>query len=222
MEEYLRPTRFLNFDHPAVAEYAHTAVEFVLAPHERTPKNVATALFYKVRDGIRYNPYRLSLDPEAFVASAIAGFSEGHCIVKAILLAACLRHWGVPARLGFANVRNHLSTPRFIEFLGTDVFAFHGYTDIFIDGRWLKATTAFNKTLCDKFDVAPLDFDGEADALFHQFDRKGNVYMEYVEDLGVHADLPYELMIKTFRLHYPQIFTPEIEKFVGDFEAEIV
>ncbi len=220
MEEYLRPTRFVNFDHAAVAQYARTAVESALVPEARTPKNIAVALFYRVREDIRYNPYRLSLDPEAFVASNIAGFAEGHCIVKAILFTACLRYWGIPARLGFANVRNHLSTPRFIEFLRTDVFAFHGYTDVFIDGRWLKATTAFNKSLCDKFNVDALDFDGESDALFHQFDRKGNAYMEYIEDLGLHADLPYDLMVKTFRKHYPQIFTPEVERFVGDFEAE--
>jgi transglutaminase-like putative cysteine protease len=222
VEEYLRPTRFLDFESREVVEYARNAVEKALRPEERTPKNIALALFYRVRDGIRYNPYRLSLDPEAFVASNIAGFDEGHCIVKAILLTACLRYWGIPARLGFANVRNHLSTPRFIEYLGTDIFAFHGYTDLFLNGRWLKATGAFNKSLCDKFDVAPLDFDGENDALFHQFDRKGNVYMEYVEDLGVHADFPYELMIKTLRKYYPQIFTPEAELLVGNFEAEIV
>ncbi|MCS7086718.1 MAG: transglutaminase family protein, partial [Bacteroidia bacterium] len=165
MDEFLKPTRYLNFDHPAVAKYALSAVEDALPPGERTPKNIAVALFYRVRDGIRYSPYRLSLDPEAFTASCVAGCEEGHCIAKSILLAACLRYWNIPARLGFANVRNHLSTPRFREYLKTDIFAFHGYTEMWLQGRWLKATSAFNQKLCEKFGVETLDFDGENDAL---------------------------------------------------------
>ena len=52
------------------------------------------------------------------------------------VLAAAARVLGVPARLGFADVRNHLTSPRLREMMNTDVFAYHGYTELLIDGRW--------------------------------------------------------------------------------------
>lgn len=36
---------------------------------------------------------------------------------------------------------------------GTDLFVQHGYCSVHLDGRWLKATPAFNVELCDRFVV---------------------------------------------------------------------
>ncbi|MFX5622752.1 transglutaminase, partial [Acinetobacter baumannii] len=83
---------------------------------------------------------------------------------KAILLAACARHCRIPARIGLADVRNHLATPRLLEALRSEVVAMHGYTELYREGRWVKATPAFNRALCCAFDVAPLEFDGVADS----------------------------------------------------------
>ena len=96
----------------------------------------------------------------------------GHCIDKALLLAACARALGIPAQLHFANVRNHVGTAKLEERLGTDLLVFHGYTELWLDERWVAATPAFNKALCDRLGVAPLEFDGEHDSIFQAYDRE--------------------------------------------------
>ena len=64
--------------------------------------------------------------------------------------------------------------------------------ELHLGGRWVKATPAFNRELCDKVGIAPLEFDGERDSLFQPLDLEGRRHMEYVRDRGVFADLPLE------------------------------
>ena len=73
---------------------------------------------------------------------------------------------------------------------GTDIFTWHGYTEVYVDGAWRKATPTFNATLCAKVGVQPLDFDGHGDALLHPFDGAGRTYMQYVRDHGAYFDVP--------------------------------
>jgi len=193
----VRPTRFLDADHPRVIAFAHRATAGRADPVER-----AVALYYAVRDGFRYDPYRIDLRPDAMRASALVDRGYGFCIPKAVLLAAAARALGIPSRLGFADVRNHLATERLHRAMGTDLFVFHGYTELHLGGRWVKATPAFNRTLCERFDVDPLEFDGRYDSLFQQADRRGNRYMEYVRDRGQFADLPLDEMLAAFEEHY--------------------
>jgi transglutaminase-like putative cysteine protease len=127
-------------------------------------------------------------------------------VPKSVLLAALARVVGIPSRLGFADVVNHLASKRLLELMKTDVFAFHGFTELFIEGRWVKATSAFDKKLCERFRVPPLEFDGRNDALLQPFNSDGDQYMEYVRDHGTFADLPFELMMETFREVYPHWF----------------
>lgn len=87
--------------------------------------------------------------------------------------------------------------------MGTDVFVFHGYSELYIENAWRKATPAFNAELCARFGVPPLSFDGSADALLHPFSADGSAYMEYVRDRGVYADLPLALMLEVFADAYP-------------------
>lgn len=91
--------------------------------------------------------------------------------------------------------------------MGTDLFVYHGYAELCLDGRWVKATPAFNRTLCERFDVEPLAFDGIDDALLQQLDRSGNRYMEYVNDRGTRSDLPLEEIRGAFASHYPHLMT---------------
>ncbi|PXB86597.1 cysteine protease, partial [Pseudomonas aeruginosa] len=145
---------------------------------------------------------------------------ESYCVPKAILLAACARHCRIPARIGLADVRNHLATPRLLEALRSEVFAMHGYTELYLEGRWVKATPAFNRALCRAFDVAPLEFDGVADSVFHPFNRQGERYMEYLADHGQFADLPEELFFSHLQQHYPHLFSGRPLALDGDFQAE--
>jgi transglutaminase-like putative cysteine protease len=212
---YLRPTRFIDSDHPAVIAFAQAAARGAGSDIDR-----AIRIFYAVRDQVRYDPYCLDLVQERFKASVVLEKKAGYCVEKALLLAAMARSLGIPGRLRFADVRNHLTTQRLREIMQTDLFIYHGYTEMFLNGCWVKATPTFNLSLCERFGVKPLDFDGEHDAIFHEFDRKGNRHMQYVHDHGPFADLPYDLIMDTFRKHYPIYFTQDKSAPAGDFEAE--
>ncbi|MCF6181423.1 transglutaminase-like domain-containing protein [Lutibacter sp.] len=176
-----------------------------------TQKEKAKQLYLKIRDNWRYNPYRISLSKENYKASVISKKTETHCIDKSILLIAGLRGLQIPAKIHLAKVKNHIGIERIIEKFGTDEISPHGMVDVFLDGKWLKASPAFNKELCLKCNVAPLDFDGESDSIFQEFDNKGNEFMEYLEDYGSFDDVPIDFIFKNFKENYPKIF----EKYEG-------
>ena len=200
---YLRPTPCLDADHPRVAAFARETTRTC-----RTRPDQAVALFREIRDRIRYDPYHIDLSDAAMRASAVLARGTGFCISKAVLLAAAARALGIPSRLGFGDVKNHLATERLQRVLDTDVLAWHGWTELFLHDRWVKATPAFNATLCERFNVAPLTFDGHTDAMFQQFDRAGKRYMEYVRDRGTYADLPLDELRTEFRQHYAVLLAP--------------
>ena len=212
-EDFLAPTWYLDFDVPAVAEWAEATAGDVTDPVEKAVK-----LYYAVRDGFRYDPYAMTLRPETFKASYVLALGRGFCIQKGVLLAAGARQQGIPARLGFADVRNHLATERLLALLGTDLFIYHGFVEMHLNGKWVKCTPAFNLSLCEKFGVLPLEFDGRTDSLFHPFDAEGRKHMEYVGERGVFADLPYEDIENEFSTLYPGYFGPGGPG--GDFYAE--
>lgn len=196
--ECLRPSRFIDSDHPAIAHLVDTLID-------KNADDVANAiaLYYRVRDGIRYNPYLVETTEAAYRASATLAAGEGWCVTKGLLLAAVCRAAGIPARVGYADVRNHLSTARLRAAMQTDIFYFHGYTSLYLQGRWVKATPAFNIELCEKFGLRPLEFNGLEDSLYHEYDVAGNRHMEYLNDRGEYADLPFDELMRVMREHYP-------------------
>ena len=199
---YLRPNPYVDCDHPQVVAYAQT--------HGRGAgeREIAVALYYAIRDGFRYSPWNVRFEPEAFTASSVLrrGPSEGaHCVDKANLLAASARVHGIPSRLHFANVRNHIGTATLEQRLGTDLLVYHGYCELFLAGRWVAATPAFNAELCVRLGVAPLEFDGREDSVFQEYEGGARRFMEYVEDHGHHPDIPFEAMLAAWRRHYPAI-----------------
>lgn len=214
--QYLRPTAFIDSDHPDIARFAEEHLGGGGGGDERER---VLRLFAAVRDEIHYDPYVPMADPESYRASSALHRGRGFCIPKAALLAACCRHIGVPARVGYGDVRNHLATRRLTEWLESDVYTWHSYAEILIDGRWVKATPAFNKAMCEKFGVLPLEFDGRNDCLFHPFDRNGRQHMEYLRYRGVFADVPFDTIVAEFRLLYPKAMAAE-DGAGGDFQAE--
>lgn len=198
---YLTPTDFIDSDHPRITAYADAICSGLDSDTEK-----AVALFYGVRDDIRYDPYSMTDRPEAVKASAVLAKKAGFCVPKAVLLTAVLRSQGIPARPGFADVKNHIATQRLLSMMEVDLFVYHGYVEILLDGRWVKATPAFNLSLCTNFNIKPLEFDGIHDSLFHEFDNEGNRHMEYITDHGTFADLPFDLIYTEFRRCYPKIF----------------
>jgi len=216
MHEYLEPGRFIDSDHPALMEFAEQA-----RGGNRDPREQAVALYYAVRDGVRYNPYAFSRDPLTLKASHALQSGESYCVPKAALLAACARHCAIPARIGLADVRNHLATPRLLALLQSEVFAMHGYTELYLAGRWVKATPAFNLELCRVFKVAPLEFDGLEDSVFHPFNQHGERYMEYLVDHGHFADVPEQLFFEHLATCYPHLFADGMPDRVGDLLKDV-
>ena len=172
----------------------------------KTDRERAVSLYYATRDAIRYNPFLDFSKDETYQASRCIAAGEGFCIGKAALLAACARVEGIPSRVGFADVKNHLTTPMLRERMGTDLFVYHGYAELQIDGKWVKATPAFNVELCQRFRVKPLEFDGREDSVFHPFDEEDRRHMEYLRDRGSHADVPVAEIMQAFREAYPALY----------------
>lgn len=194
-EACLAPTWFLDADAWTVQTFAQETVEAAGAVTEREK---AVALFLAVRDGWRYDPYSSTHDPADYRASTVLTRDAAYCIPKAVLLSAACRAQGIPARLGFADVRNHLQSEKLKERMGTDLFVYHGYSELWLDGRWVKVSSAFNRELCERFGTKVLEFDGEHDALMHPFDEAGNRHMEYVNQRGSFADLPFDEIMQAF------------------------
>ena len=211
---YLDPSPCVERDAPAVQAFAARITAGAGTVRER-----AVRLFYAVRDEIRYDPYGIALTPEALRATAVLERGAGFCIAKAVVLAAAARAVGVPARLGFADVRNHLTTERLRAQMGTDVFYYHGFSELYLDERWVKATPTFNRSLCDRFGVQPLEFDGRSDSLLHPFDTAGQRHMEYVRDRGTAIDVPFDDIRRVFAKYYPGLVGAPTAP-AGDFAAE--
>ena len=208
MNEYLQPGRFVDSDHPAVLAFSGENAS------GKTDREKAVSLYYAIRDRIRYNPFQNFLVDDAYRGSTCLERGEGWCVPKAALLAACARVAGIPARVGYADVKNHLTSPALIERMRTDLFVFHGYTELWLEGKWVKATPAFNLALCTRFRVKPLEFDGTADSIFHPFDEDNRRHMEYVRDRGRYFDVPAEEIKQVFRDTYPDYYNlgPEAAK----------
>jgi transglutaminase-like putative cysteine protease len=200
LEPYLAPNFFTDSTHKAVLAYAQAHTR-----KEDDDLTKAGCLYKAVRDGFWYNPYPIGVQREVFRASAQILRPEGHCIDKANILAACARAVGIPARLGFANVTNHIGTEKLEKQLGTNLLVFHGYAELYLQARWVKATPAFNLGLCEKLNVAPLEFDGQTDSIFQPYNANGSKFMEYVHDYGTFAELPYSVMLSEWAKHYPDI-----------------
>jgi transglutaminase-like putative cysteine protease len=190
---WLAPTWFIDADDPAVVAFAAVA-----AGDATDPTDVAVRLFYAVRDGFRYDPYNVDHSPERFRASSVVASGSNWCVPKSVLLTAAARAQGIPARLGFADVRNHLTSEKLRAQMGSDVFAWHGYSELLLGNRWHKLSTAFNIELYDRFGVKALDFDGTGDALMHPYDKAGNRHMEYINQRGSFDDLPLERILADF------------------------
>jgi transglutaminase-like putative cysteine protease len=213
--QYLLPTALIDSDHPTIRDYARECTRSA----GEDPVARAIALYLAVRDGIRYDPYSPFHRPEHYRASAILAHGRGFCVGKASLLCALARSCGIPCRVGFATVRNHLATTQLIRLIGTDLFVYHGFNELYVQGRWVKATPAFDASLCRRHRVLPLEFDGRNDSLFQPYNLKNKQFMEYVEFHGTYADIPVAEILAAWEKAYGRERTTrwiaELEKTGG-------
>ena len=198
LSAYLQPTKIIDSQHPLIQDFARTAA----ANAGREIIDQAVAIYYAVRDGIRYDPYVPFHLDEHYRASSVLLKKRGYCVYKASLLCALGRALGIPTRVGFATVRNHLATRELLDYIGSDLFVYHGYTEFYLADKWVKATPAFNKELCRRHRVAPLAFNGREDSVFQAYNSDNRQFMEYVADHGVYADIPVATIVSAWESAY--------------------
>lgn len=222
---YLAPTEIIDSDHPSVRDYATQVIGRIKDPIE-----MAVKLYLSVRDDIRYDPYSPFYLPEHYRASYVLKRGRSFCVPKASLLCALGRACGIPSRVGFATVRNHMATKQLLQFMGSDLFFYHGFVELFLAGKWVKATPAFNSELCRRHNVPPLEFNGRDDSLFQPYNLENRMFMEYVELYGVSADIPVKEIVKAWGQAYGEDrvrgwikwFEERGDRSLSDFETEEV
>ena len=196
MEKFLQPTPYIDCDAEPVKEKSRALVQGIPASRDK-----AIWIFYAVRDGIKYTIYGKRSQPEHFRASSVLSAGEGYCVQKAILLVALARAASIPARLRLAAIRSHLVPKELLEKRGTDLFPYHGYADLYIEGSWVKATPTFDIGSCTEGGLRPVDFDGQHDALLPSTALDGRPHIEYVEDRGFFEDVPFDAIMKASLRH---------------------
>jgi len=198
MEKYLSSDYFIDSDSEIVQQIAKSNIK-----ESRNQKEMAIKLFYWTRDEIKYDAYNLSSSRRKYKASKIIQEGKGWCVQKAVLLTALARAVDLPARLHFADIRNYQTPDKLKEIIGTDIFLYHGYTELFLQGKWVKVTPTFNKELCDKFGYRTVEFDGIHDATLPDTTLNGEKYVEYLNDRGTNHKLPFKEINRTFYEYYP-------------------
>jgi transglutaminase-like putative cysteine protease len=222
--QYLSSTEIIDSDNQSIIDYAADVIKNT----DGDPISKAIKLYYAVRDDIWYDPYLPFFRPEHYRASNVLKKGRAFCVGKARLLCALGRVCGIPSRVGFATVRNHLATKQLIEFLGTDLFVYHGFVEFYLADNWVKATPAFNIELCRKHKVLSLEFNGREDSIFHPFNSDKKQFMEYVDDHGTYADIPVdEIVMEWEKIYGKHRVRRWIEGYVNsgnssgrDFDAE--
>lgn len=199
-QSYLEETFYFDHQSPVVREFVGKVIE-----GNENEREKAVKLFYAVRDGWYYSPELHQIEHEKLRASALMGREVGHCLDKAVMLIASYRAVDLPARLHLVKVRNHIAAEKMIEKLGSDELTPHAFVEVQLEGEWVSVTPAFNRSLCEKLDVDPLEFDGYESCLFQQFSRSGNRFMEYLADYGTFPDYPYDFVKSNLISHYPPV-----------------
>jgi transglutaminase-like putative cysteine protease len=210
-KKYILPTSIIDSDHEKIVEYTND----VIRRAGKNPIDKAVKLYYAVRDDIWYDPYSPFYRPEHYRASNILKSGRGFCVSKASLLCALGRACNIPSRVGFGTVRNHLATKKLLEYIGSDLFVYHGFTEFYLEGKWVKATPTFNIELCRKHHVAPLEFNGREDSIFHAYNMEKKQFMEYLEFHGTYADIPVSDILSAWKKAYGK---DRLMKWIADLE----
>jgi len=223
--KFLAPTSIIDSNHRSVRDFAIETID-----GSKDPVEWAVKLYLAVRDSILYDPYSPFYLPEHFRASYVLKRGRSFCVPKASLLCALGRASGIPSRVGLADVRNHLATKQLIDFIGSNLFVYHGFVEFYLEGKWVKATPAFNSSLCRRHKVLPLEFNGREDSLFQAYNMDNQKFMEYVKFYGIYTDVPVDDIVAGWKKAYGEErvqawirrFEEEGDRSLSDFEKEDV
>lgn len=211
MERYSQPTQGIDSDNVVIKQKAEH-----LTAGQETSEEKAKTLFYWVRDQIKYTPIVPDEVFDGYQASDTLRRGKGFCVEKASLLAAFSRAVGIPARIHLADIRNHLISERLMEVMQTNLFACHGYCEMYLGGDWVKATPAFDQVMCQENRIKPVEFDGKHDAIFHSQNVDGELHIEYVKDRGYYDHVPLDYMLTTFDEIYGSEMVGRVSEYIAD------
>ncbi len=197
--KYLESTYFIDSGSTLIQQLVSS---LKIGPNDNIIEK-ARAIFYFTRDEIKYDPYTSFVDIKShYKASYILKRKKGWCVQKACVLTALARALKIPSRLHFADIINHKVPEKLKEIMGTNKFVFHGFTELYLNEKWIKATPAFNIEMCEKLGLPTVEFDGINDGVLPDTTLMGEKYIEYVKDRGSYHDFPFELIFKTLKDYY--------------------
>ena len=195
MKNYLKCTEIIDCDEASVKEKALEVTRGL-----KTDKDKAIALYYFVRDKIKHNAYTPLYDSSRYKASATLKAAYGMCQNKAILLVALARAAGIPARLGLVDVEDYQLSEKFKQMIGgVNVMPLHGFAELYIDGRWVHASPAYDLATCQKKGFIPVEFDGVNDAKDSEYTKAGQLHMKHIKYHGPYEDLPLDEIYSYYR-----------------------
>ena len=215
MEKYLKPTATFNCDNESIRQKAED-----LTKDDEKVADKAKSLFYFVRDEIRFIPLLPVDHLESYRASKILHTGGGMCIQKAVLLTALARAAGIPARVHFVDIRNHRVPSKVRDLLRTDLFPYHGYDEIHIEGKWVKATPTFELKVCQENRLMPVEFDGKHDAMLPSHDLDGKPHIEYLQDHGCYENFPLDEIYDAWSQAYSMGSREKLHRFIKAQEAQ--
>jgi hypothetical protein len=197
IQKWLKATPTFDHDHEAIIERAHSVTKGQMKVADK-----AKSLFYFVRDEAKFFPYLPPDTLESYKASRILKAGGGMCIQKAVLLATLARAAGIPARVHFVNIRNYRAPDNVKEVLGTNLFPYHGFDELYIDEKWVKVTPTFELKVCKENRLFPVEFDGRHNAMLLPRDLDGNPHIEYLQDHGFYENIPLDEIYNAWAMAY--------------------
>ncbi len=152
-------------------------------------RDKAIILFNFVRDEIDYKIPDHLLSGDFITASKLLRRGKGNCLQKSLILSALGRAAGIPTRLHFVDIINHIAPPNFVKMWGKKL-NWHCYMEFFIENEWIAANPDYPTTLCAAKGYPVVQFDGIHNAMLPALDLNDHMFIEYTQDHGWFADLP--------------------------------
>ncbi len=156
MEEYLRASEVIDWQHPEIVELAQQ-----IALGHKISTAIAKACFEWVRDKIHHS-FDYQMNPVTWRASDVLKHKTGYCYAKSHLLAALLRANQIPT--GFCYQRLSIDDKG-------EPYSLHGFNAIYLSGiGWYRVDARGNKEGVNAQFLPPQErlafktqFPGEAD-----------------------------------------------------------
>jgi transglutaminase-like putative cysteine protease len=183
--EYLRPTEFIDSDHPDIVAKARELTRGCTSDRERLERiyHFVRDLPYDILESFRY------LAEGKRRASDVLHAGHAFCMGKASSFVALCRASGIPARIGFQQL--HCPDKPFMSeevrrLWGDRTLPWHSLGEARLGDRWLKLDATIDApTAAAKGRPYTRHFDGEHDI--------PTVEGPILKDLESHADYPREV-----------------------------